>query len=64
MAIIIKTFTLPVNMTALEAATLFQTLRNIALYYEAEVKLEAQAVVVAAPTLYFRAIDKMIYDCI
>ena len=64
MAITIKSFTLPINMTALEAATLFQTLRNITLYYEAEVELEAQAVLVTAPTLYFRAIDKMIYDCI
>jgi hypothetical protein len=64
MAITIKSFTLPANITTLEAATLLQTLRNIALYYEAEIELEAQAVVVAAPTLYFRAIDKMIYDCI
>jgi hypothetical protein len=64
MAITIKSFTLPVNMTMSETAMLFQTLRNIALYYEAEIELEAQAVMVAAPTLYFRAIDKMIYDCI
>lgn len=64
MAITIKSFTLPANITTLEAAALFQTLRNIALYYEAEIELEAQAIVVAAPTLYFRAIDKMIYDCI
>lgn len=63
MAITIKSFTLPINMTTLEAATLFQTLRNIALYYEAEVELGAQAIIVAAPTLYFRAIDKMIYEC-
>lgn len=63
MAITIKSFTLPANMTTLEAATLFQTLRNIILYYEAEIELEAQAVVVAAPALYFRAIDKMIYEC-
>ena len=64
MAITIKSFTLPANITTLEAAALFQTLRNIALHYEAEIELEAQAIVVAAPTLYFRAIDKMIYDCI
>lgn len=64
MAITIKSFTLPTNMTALEAAALFQTLRNIALYYDAEIELKAKTVVVAAPTLYFRAIDKMIYACI
>lgn len=63
MAITIKSFTLPINMTALEAATLFQTLHNITLYYDAKVELKAKAVIVAAPTLYFRAIDKMIYEC-
>lgn len=64
MAITIKSFTLPVNMTALEAATLFQQLRIITLHYEAEVKLEATRVVISAPGLYFRAIDRMMMDCI
>jgi hypothetical protein len=64
MAITIKSFTLPVNMTMSETAMLFQTLRNIALYYEAEVKLEATKVVISAPGLYFRAIDRMMMDCI
>lgn len=64
MAITIKSFTLPINMTALEAATLFQQLRIIVLHYEAEVKLEATRVVISAPGLYFRAIDRMMMDCI
>lgn len=64
MAITTNTYTLNPNMTALEAATLFQQLRIIALYYEAEVKLEAARVVISAPGLYFRAIDRMMMDCI
>ena len=64
MAITIKSFTLPINMTTLEAATLFQQLRIIALHYEAEIELEATRVVISAPGLYFRAIDRMMMDCI
>lgn len=63
MAITTKTYTLNPNMTTLETAMLFQQLRVIALHYEAEVKLEATRVVILAPGLYFRAIDRMM-DCI
>lgn len=63
MAITTKTYTLNPNMTTLEAATLFQQLRIIALHYEAEVKLEATRIVISAPGLYFRAIDRMVMDC-
>jgi hypothetical protein len=64
MAITTKTYTYPITTDPYLISKLFHTLKKITSSYAAEVKFEAESYTISAPGLYFRAIDRMVMDCI
>ena len=64
MAITTKTYTYPSTTDPYLISKLFHTLKKITSSFAAEVKLEAESYTISAPRLYFRAIDRMMMDCI